>query len=217
MKTATEMQNDLVEKAKLELEKKIADLAFTEKVTGLLPLQPRRVFHYPLHGREGAADYEVKSLADAQRIFHTFLNTGKILPMLLGRYGSGMWYAGFFHEAGLPSGAQLGATLLARTFPWTSLEAKFTFFYQLDDQTVIDVNIAYPSRLLGWHAKDNPRARTRYKLEWVRSKYAGKLACVLSYGGSDIFGPNSGGTPHFGFANAAEVDAFLGQEVDNVN
>lgn len=138
---------------------------------------PKMVHVFPLHGRVGSIRYEAKTPIEVLKLMPAF----NPLPAFLDRSKS-------------------GASIDIATGDWGG--DVFTWFLRVDqhrcemscfvavDDMFLDVKIEVPLHFVGKYVKDDPRARTRYKLQFD-SKHPHSTTSIVRYQALDMYGERS--------------------------
>ena len=138
---------------------------------------PKMVHVYPLHGRAGSIRYEAKTPVEVLKLMPAF----NPLPAFLDRSKS-------------------GASIKMAPSDWDGYT--FTWFLEIDqyhcemscfiavDDLFLEVNIGVPLHFVGQYVKDDPHARTRYKLLF-ESKHQHRRPSIVRYHALDTYGEGS--------------------------
>ena len=138
---------------------------------------PKMVHVYPLHGRAGSIRYEAKTPVEVLKLMPAF----NPLPAFLNRSKSGT------------SIKMAPSDWDGYTFTWflevDQHSCEMSCFIAVDD-LFLEVNIGVPLHFVGQYVKDNPHARTRYKLLF-ESKHPHRMSSIVRYQALDMYGEGS--------------------------
>ena len=138
---------------------------------------PKMVRAYPLYGRSGSVSYEAKTPVEVLKLMPVF----NPLPAFLDR-------------------SKAGTSIKMAPSDWDGYT--FTWFLEIDqhrcemscfiavDDLFLEVNIEVPLHYVGQYVKDDPHARTRYKLMFM-SKHPHRMSSIVRYQALDMYGEGS--------------------------
>jgi hypothetical protein len=170
-KTAEIMANAAKEVAKAEKECAIR---------ALLPIDPVRVFVYPLYGYIGTVSYTADTKAEAFQIAQQF----KILPAFICRDGS----------VSIKPFDDKKAKTTQEIYIWVSVDQYKTEleFFAESNSEIIKISIELPQRLFGSYRKSDSRAKLNFTMDWFPLDATNAMEKVITYARAYHRGEQSG-------------------------
>lgn len=183
------------------MNRKIAEIEKQKVIQECLPISPRMVHAYPLHGSIGSASYEIEKLQDAVSILEKF----EILPAYVIRDRGAVSMRPIDDGKGEEC---------SEIFAWVDVSqfgASIKFFAKLKCG-ILRIDIDAPLHLFGYYSRDNPKARVNYRLKFNPSPALSCRFCAASFRPYDFRGPNSGSAKYLVAYEREEIIYLLESE-----
>lgn len=196
MKTIDQTIADIEAKAANEIARARKTVAIVE----CLKTAPRFVHVYPLYGSIGSVSYQAKSKREAYGLLQQF----DLLPAYLIKDNSGTGVRAVDTED-CKSSTEL--------YAWLDISqhgAKLHAYAQIN-AGVIRVDVDLPLSLFGTYRKSDPRARTRFTMEWQPTPETNCIYCAVNYSRVDPQGAQSGRQQLYAIYDAEELRTYLGE------
>lgn len=188
-KTAETIMAEAIAKAEKEIEKAKIEGAIHDG----LPIEPARIFVYPLYGSVASVTYEAKTKQEAYAIYSAF----EPLPAFICK-GS---------NTSIKPADDGTANYVTEIHAWVSVDqyaAKLEFYAQ-SPAGIIRIGVVMPVALFGRYSKSDRNARIHFRMEWEPLPKTNEMFRAVTYAPAYYEGPQSGKQSIYALYDSFEV------------